>query len=102
MVPLKPSKTPIERYCSRLTIDNGLGSHFIYLFLSRVNVESAVECELLLPEGPLILLAQIQSDVPLVRVEVETYLGTHIYFFAIKRADSSHDNDIPTLNLYGL
>ena len=102
MVPLKPSKTPNGRYIFSLTINNGLGCYIIDLFLCWIRVECAIESEFLLTEGSLILLTQIQSNVLPVRIEVETYLGAHFYFFAIQRTNSGHHNNIPALNLDSL
>ena len=115
MVPLKPSSTPNERYYAciiriykkkrynqTLTVNYGFGSDVIYLLLSRVQIEYAVERELLLPEGPLILLAQVESNILLIRVERQAYLSTHLNLTLVEGADTRDHDDVASLDLDGL
>jgi len=91
-----------KRYNQTLTVNYGLGSDIIYLLLSRVQIEYAVERELLLPECPLILLAQVESNILLIRVERQAYLSTHLNLTLVEGADTRDHDDVASLDLDGL
>jgi len=91
-----------KRYNQTLTVNDGLGSYVIHLLLSRVQIEYAVERELLLPEGPLILLAQVESNILLVGVERQAYLGTHLNLTLVEGADTRDHDNVASLDLDGL
>ncbi len=97
---------PICKYCAietvKYTINNRFGSNIIDFFLCRVGIKIAVKCKLLGRKCPCIFWCQIQRDVSLVRIEAKANLRAHLYLFLIQRSNTSHHNDVASLNLHCL